>query len=103
MRNPNDIYVIERTPRPTMWRVSQHIGITQPALWKWFNGKSNPRLVNLQVLAKYMGCTVDEALEAIKRTQAVYKATGQLPYGLMIEKDMLKDEYEAITRMKEGE
>ena len=98
MKNPNEKFAVERTPRPTMWRVSQHIGITQPALWKWFNGKTQPRLVNLQVLAKFMDCTVDEALEAIKRTQVVYAKTKKLPYGLMIEKDMMMKEYTELTQ-----
>lgn len=96
MKNPNDPKFHETIPRPTMWRVSQQIGITQPALRKWFTGNGTPRLVNLQVFAKHLGCTIDEALEAIRRTQEVYKHKGQLPYGLMIEKDMLVKEYEEI-------
>lgn len=98
MLNPNEKFVIERVKRPTMWRIAKDIGITQPALWKWFNGRTSPRLVNLQILAKHMNCTVDEALDAIKRTQAVYKHTKKLPYGLMIEKDMMVEEYKALAQ-----
>ena len=100
MKNPKDPKAHETIPRPTMWRVSQEIGITQAALHKWFTGKGYPRLGNLQILANYLKCTPDEALHAINRAQAVCKAQGGLPYGVMIEKDMLIEEYNAIGNEK---
>lgn len=103
MKNPNDPKAYETIPRPTMWTVSKAIGITQPALYKWFTGKGYPRLGNLQILAKYMECTTDEALQAINRAQAVCKAQGRLPYGVMIEKDMLIEEYNAIGNATQSE
>jgi len=80
----------------TTSRTAKKVGVTQVAFWKWLSGKSMPRVSNLIVLARVMDCTVEEALKAIQRAQAVFRATGELPYGLIIRKDMLKKEYAKI-------
>lgn len=80
----------------TMGSMSKKLGITQPALRKWFTGYSSPTLPNLEKLAKHMDCTVDQTIQAMNRTANVYRAKKKLPYGLIIEKDMLLREYKVL-------
>ena len=80
----------------TTSHTAKKVGVTQVAFWKWLSGKAMPKVSNLIVLARIMDCTVEESLNAIQRSQAVFRATGRLPYGLIIEKDMLKEEYAKI-------
>ena len=46
MKNPLNIYEHETEPRPTIYRMAQVTGISQPAIWHWFNGDATPRAVN---------------------------------------------------------
>jgi len=93
MKNPLNIYEHETEPRPTIWRMAQVTGISQPAIWHWFNGDATPRAVNLTILADFMKCTTDEALRAVRRCHYLKSKGYEFPFGMILHKDMFLEQY----------
>lgn len=93
MKNPFNIYEHETDPRPTIWRMAQTTGISQPAIWSWFNDGSTPRAVNLTILANFMKCTPEEALRAVRRCHYLKSKGYTFPFGMILHKDMFLEQY----------
>lgn len=99
MKNPYDPKFYETIPRQTINVVAPKIGVTPFAMHKWYYKGAFPRPSSLQMLAKYMKCTPQEALSTIERAHAIIAAGHKLPHGVIIEKDMLTT---AFQYLKEG-
>lgn len=49
----------------TDYRVSQDTGITKSTFTDWKNGRSNPKLEKLKILADYFGVSIEYFLDDI--------------------------------------
>lgn len=47
----------------TDYRISQDTGITKSTFTDWKNGRSNPKLEKLKILADYFGVSIEYFLE----------------------------------------
>lgn len=42
------------------------VGVKQPTVWEWLNGKSKPSAARLQMLSRVTGISIDDLLSAEK-------------------------------------
>lgn len=47
----------------TQAELATQVGVKQPTVWEWLNGKSKPSADRLLVLSEITGITVDELLK----------------------------------------
>ncbi|MGV8130834.1 MAG: hypothetical protein ACP5N7_01910 [Candidatus Pacearchaeota archaeon] len=96
IKNPYDyapMYEDETQHRQTINVLAPRLGVSAQAMYRWYNKNIMPRRVNILCLARLISCTEEEAKATITRAHAIIKAGHKLPYGLIIEKDMLKQSY----------
>lgn len=66
----NNIKWLRHQAGLTQQQFSQQVNISQQAIAKWETGKSMPRADKLPVLAKVLGCSVDQLLAEEKPAEA---------------------------------
>lgn len=60
----------------TQCQLARAMGVDQTAVSQWERGETLPRADRLPMLAKILGCTVDQLLDRAVGTQLQQKATG---------------------------
>lgn len=95
MKNPYCPFFYEKPEdkRQTMTRLADRIGVSRMTVYKWFAKGANPRLVHRQILAHHLQTIVPVIDIMLNRAHALTATGFKLPYGLIIEKNMLLDEY----------
>lgn len=56
------IYKIMKSKHISIMEVSQYLGVSYQAVYKWTRGKCLPELENFYNLSLYLGVTIDEIL-----------------------------------------
>lgn len=92
MKNPR--YIFEYEPyehkRLTLSRLSERIPVPRATLYTWFRRGASPRPHHVAILSNFLKCTKEDIKEMITRSHDIINAGYSLPFGLIIEKDMLK-------------
>ena len=48
----------------TQQAFAEQIGVTQPTVWEWLNGRSKPSAKKLVLISRVTGLSIDKLLEA---------------------------------------